>query len=46
MRNFLCLAVAISWAGEARLKAAAMPTYAILVVMLLLTLGPSLLRLL
>ncbi|MES2495212.1 MAG: rod shape-determining protein RodA [Pseudomonadota bacterium] len=33
---FIGLAIAISWAGEERLKRAALPTYAILVLMLLL----------
>ncbi|ATE65261.1 rod shape-determining protein RodA [Rhizorhabdus dicambivorans] len=33
---FIGLAIAISWAGEQRLKAAALPTYVVIVVMLLL----------
>lgn len=34
--TFLIVAILISWAGEERLKAAALPTYAILVVLLVL----------
>ncbi len=32
---FVCLAILISWAGEERLKKAALPTYAVLVLLLL-----------